>query len=186
MAFFILSASILAQSPPTPCPADRPVDNIIAEVHKRQSKKNSRLNPFPQEICIWGWCRELAGTPPTFPQTAPPIERPSAENTSSSNMAVNDCNEAMELALEAAHNVEVGDYYFEKKNHNAALLRYKDALKEKPEDLAIHVRLGRVFEKQNQLPQAVEQYKAAETLAGPKKWSEEAHAALVRLHAPGS
>jgi tetratricopeptide (TPR) repeat protein len=160
--------------------------DIIAEVHKRQSKKNSRLDPFPHEICIWGWCRELARTPPTFPQTAPPIERPSAEKASSNKMAVDNCNEAMELALEAAHNVEVGDYYFEKRNYHAALLRYKDALKEKPEDLAIHVRSGRVFEKQNQVPQAVEQYKAAEKLVGPKRWSDEAHTALVRLHSTGS
>jgi hypothetical protein len=34
------------------------------------------------------------------------------------------CNEEIELSLEAAQNVEVGDFYFEKKNYNAALLRY--------------------------------------------------------------
>jgi tetratricopeptide (TPR) repeat protein len=87
----------------------------------------------------------------------------------------------MEKALEAAHNVDVGDYEFESKNYKGALLRYKDADEEKTGDAAIHVRLGRVFEKLGQLPQAIEQYKAAQELAGPQKWPDEAKAALLRL-----
>jgi tetratricopeptide (TPR) repeat protein len=87
----------------------------------------------------------------------------------------------MEKALEAAHNVDVGDYEFESKNYKGALLRYKDADEEKPGDAAIHVRLGRVFEKLGQPPQAIEQYQAAQELAAPQKWSDEAKAALLRL-----
>ena len=87
----------------------------------------------------------------------------------------------MAIALDAAHNVDVGDYYFGQKNYNGALLRYNDALEEKPGDTAIHVRLGRIFEKLNQLPQAIEQYKEAQKLAGPKKWSNEASSSLTRL-----
>ena len=88
----------------------------------------------------------------------------------------------MEMALEAAHNVEVGDYYYvEKENYNAALLRYNDALDEKPEDIAIHVRAGRVLEKLNRLPDAMEQYKVAQKLTGPEQWSKEAESALRRL-----
>ena len=92
----------------------------------------------------------------------------------------------MELALEAAHNVEVGDYSLESKNYKGALLRYKDADEEKPGDAAIHVRLGRVFEELGQLPEAMGQYKAALDLAGPQKWLDEAKAAIVRLqqHSP--
>jgi hypothetical protein len=40
------------------------------------------------------------------------------------------------MALQAAHNVEVGDYYFGEKNYKASLLRYQEALAEKPSDLA--------------------------------------------------
>ena len=91
----------------------------------------------------------------------------------------------MEIALKAAHDVDVGDYYFEQKNYNGALMRYKDALEGKPGDIAIHVRLGRAYEKLNQAAQAVEEYKAALKLAGPEpakdKWSEEAKSALERL-----
>lgn len=92
----------------------------------------------------------------------------------------------MERALEAAHDVDVGDFYFEQTNYKAALLRYQDAVEQKPGDAAIHVRLGRVFEKLNQLPKAIEQYQAAQKLAGPEKWLDEARAALLRLQRPPS
>ncbi len=87
----------------------------------------------------------------------------------------------MEKALKVAHDVEVGDEYFEAKNYSAALQRYQGAVEEKPGDTAIHVRLGRVFEKLEQIPQAIDQYKAAQNLAGPAKWQDEAKAAVVRL-----
>jgi tetratricopeptide (TPR) repeat protein len=90
----------------------------------------------------------------------------------------------MEMALQAAHDVDVGDYSFAGKAYKGALLRYKAAAEEKPGDLAIHVRLGRVLEKLNQPSQAIEQYKTAQKLAGPKKWSDEASAALLRLQHP--
>lgn len=87
----------------------------------------------------------------------------------------------MELALEAAHDVDVGDYYFSAKNYNGALMRYKDAVEDKPRDAAIHVRLGQAFEKLGKIPEAIQEYKAGQELAGPEKWSDEAKAALVRL-----
>lgn len=176
---------MLAQTAPPSCPADRPVDDIITEVHKQQSKKKHRkLDPLPDVICIWGWCRDRSRkeTPPTVPESAPAAKTPSANDSmSSTRVPVDKCQDALEMALEAAHNVEVGDYYFTAKNYDGALMRYKDAVEEKPGDAAIHVRLARVFEKLGQLPQAIEQYKAAQELAGPEKWSDEAKAALLRL-----
>lgn len=67
------------------------------------------------------------------------------------------------------------------KNYGGALERYNDAAEEKPGDIAIHVRLGRALEKLGQVPQAIQEYKSAQKLAGPQKRSEEAKAALVRL-----
>jgi tetratricopeptide (TPR) repeat protein len=87
----------------------------------------------------------------------------------------------MEKALLAAHDVEVGDEYFADKNYSAALMRYQSAVEGKPGDSAIRVRVGRAFEKLNQIPQAIDQYKAAQELQGPAKWSDEAKAALLRL-----
>ena len=82
---------------------------------------------------------------------------------------------------QAAHNVDVGDQYFGQKNYSGAWMRYEDALEEKPEDVAIHVRLGRVFEKLGRLPEAIEAYNAAQNLPRTGKWSDEAKSALMRL-----
>jgi len=180
---------MLAQPAPPSCPADGPVDDIIAEIHKQQSKKSHRsLNPLPDVYCIGGWCKDRSRTPRTSPELAPQTKKPdeadtSASSESSSKSSRDTCDEKMEMALDAAHNTDVGDYYFEEKNYNGALMRYNDALNEKPGDIAIYVRLGRVFEKLNQVPQAIEQYKAAQKLAGPEKWSDEAKSALLRLSA---
>jgi tetratricopeptide (TPR) repeat protein len=103
-----------------------------------------------------------------------------AENENSNEK----CDEAMDLAIEAAHNVEVGDHYFKRENYNGALVRYNDALEGKPGDPAIHVRLGRVLEKLHQLSPAIEHYNAAQKLGGPEKWSNEAKSALSRLQRP--
>jgi hypothetical protein len=179
----LLSAGMLAQSTPPPCPAERPVDDIITEVHKQESKKKHRNpNPLPDFTCVWGWCHDDKRTPPTFPENPAQATNPSGnESASSAKVLVEKCSEAMEMALKAAHNVEVGDYSFAAKNYNGALLRYQEAVEEKPGDAAIHVRLGRVFVKLDQLPKAIEQYKAAQQLAGPPKWSDEAKAAILRL-----
>jgi tetratricopeptide (TPR) repeat protein len=171
------------------------VDDILAEIHKQQSnKKHRNSNPIPDVFCIGGWCRGRSSKPkpPKAPESAPPESAPQAkppgenESTSSSSSSssrapVDKCDEAMEMALKAAHDVEVGDYSFAANNYGGALMRYKGAAEEKPGDAAIHVRLGRVFEKLRQLPQAIEQYKAAEELAGPAKWLEEAKAGVSRL-----
>lgn len=88
----------------------------------------------------------------------------------------------MERALEAARDVDVGDYSFDDKNYRGALMRYQDAANWKPQDAAIHVRLGRAYEKLRQFPQAIEEYTTAEKFTGPPKWVDEAKAALQRLN----
>ncbi|HEY2497443.1 MAG TPA: tetratricopeptide repeat protein [Candidatus Angelobacter sp.] len=195
MTVLILSAAMLSQSAPPACPSGRPVDDIISEIHKQQSKRKHRnSNPIPDAICIGGWCRGRSQKPPKDPESAPRPEAPSngdssssssaessSSGTSSSRTPVDKCDEAMERTLEAAHNVDVGDYEFESKNYKGALFRYKDADEEKPGDAAIHVRLGRAFEQLGQLPEAIGEYKAAQELPGPQKWLDEAKNALVRL-----
>jgi tetratricopeptide (TPR) repeat protein len=189
-AMVVMSAAMLAVSNPPSCPAGRPVDDIIAEVNKQQSKKAHRNpNPLPEVICIGGLCFDHSRKQKTAPEAVPQGETPSDPNTSSSRsntIPVDECDDKMEMTLKAAHDVDVGDYYFEQKNYHGALLRYNDALEEKPGDIAIHVRLGRAFEKLNQVPQAIEQYKTAQTLDGPEKWSDEAKAALLRLQPPSA
>lgn len=168
------------------------MDDIIAEIHKLQAKKKHHVSsPLPDNICILGWCRGRSSsrTPPPVPESGRPVPeaRPPAndssgnDGTSSSRPAADPCDAAMEKALQAAHDVEVGDEYFTEKNYEAALMRYKEAAEEKPGDNAVRVRLGRAFEKLGKVPQAIEQYKAAQDLEGPAKWSDEAKAGVLRL-----
>jgi tetratricopeptide (TPR) repeat protein len=186
-AFVFLTAAVLAQSAPPPCPADRPLDDII-----QQSKKEHRNgNPLPQVICTPECINRPITTPETFPDE-PQVEVSTRKSTSSTEPEskanpINTCGEAMKMAVRAAHDVEVGDSYFGHRNYSGALLRYNDAVEEKPGDLAIHVRLARTFEKLGQIPHAIQEYKTAQKLAGPQKWSEEAKSSLIRLqHASGS
>ena len=192
-AVIIVSVTVFAQSVPPACPADRPVDDIIAEVHKEQSKRKHRnADPFPGLHCSWGWCIDVSKTPPTFPESRPRVSSTDNQNTnsnatSSDTVSVETCGTAMKVALVAAHNVEVGDQYFVQKNYNAALMRYEDAREEKPGDVAIYVRLGRSYEKLGQLPPAIEAYHVAQKLPRQEKWTDEAKSALLRLqHTSGS
>ncbi len=166
-----------------PCPADRPVDEVISAIQKQQSKKAARnKSPLPDNVCFIGWCRNKAKTPPIVADGgAPPPPSSSPSSTSSSKAARNACDDAMERTLAAAHDAEVGDYYFSDKNFKAASFRYEDALKNKPGDAAIHVRLGRTYEKLNEPTRAIEQYQAAIRFDQPAQWIEEARAALARL-----
>ena len=184
VAVVVISAAVNAQSAPHPCPADRPIDDIIGDIHKEQSnKKHRNKNPLPQVGPMT--------TPPTFPEPAPQVKMPTKANgTSSSDQSSQPapkpspaemCATAMSMALEAAHDVEVGDYYFGRQQYNGALQRYNDAADEKPEDPAIHVRLGRALEKLGQLQDAIQEYQSAQKLAGQQKWSDEAKSALTRL-----
>jgi tetratricopeptide (TPR) repeat protein len=197
LAIFVLSAGMFAQSAPPSCPADRPVDDLIAEIHKQQSpKKHRNKNPLPESVCVFGWCTGGPRRRPATQKPAPPSETASTEDTNSSgtsssrstssSVVTAKCDEAMEFVLSAAHNVDVGDFNFGDKNYRGALMRYRDALEEKPGDAAIHVRLGRTYEKMKEIPPAIEHYQAAQELQGPPKWLEEAKSALTRLQPPPS
>ena len=188
IAVFSLITSAYAQQPAPSCPADRPVDDIIAEMHKQQSKKaNRNKNPMPTTGCIFGWCRETAKTPPIIPGTATnpepsrPAETPTASGETSSKTEADRCREAVDRALQAAHDVEVGDQQTVEKHYPAALSRYEEAVEMKPNDAAIEVRLARVLEKLNDPPKALEHYESAAKLGTPEKWAKEAQAAMQRL-----
>jgi predicted Zn-dependent protease len=121
-------------------------------------------------------------TPTTFPQdisngtpTGGASEQPLTE------AQIRTCQNNFDDALRAAHNVEVGDFAMEQKNYRAARDRYSDALTEKPGDAAIYVRLGRAEEQISDFPNAKAHYAEAVKLGAPKKWADEANAAVERI-----
>src|SRR5215471_12491507 len=58
----------------------------------------------------------------------------------------------------AAKDLEIGDFYFKKKNYRAALDRYKEALVYKPNDAIAQFRLAECFDKTGNSAEAVTHY----------------------------
>ena len=86
----------------------------------------------------------------------------------------------------AAKDVEVGDYYFKRKNYRAALDRYNEALQWKPDDAVANFRMGQCFEKMHQPDEARTHYEAYLKILPHGPLSEDAQKALSHLKATNS
>ena len=175
--------------PPAPC-KDRTVDEYIVEIHKHTRNKN----PLPSDICIFAWCpHPSSGKPEPGDVQVPvgsgtsPQNQPKPPGGESSSQAAN-AGASAELRgtslynpVEAARNVEAGDYYFGRENYRAALSRFQEALQDKPDDAAIQLRLGRTCEKLNLAEEAYGHYDAALILAPDGPGAKQAMEGLERL-----
>lgn len=83
----------------------------------------------------------------------------------------------------AAKDVEVGDYYFKKKNYKAAIGRYQDALVYKPNDAVAQFRLAESLDKTGKSDEAVGHYQEYLKILPHGPYSEDAEKALARLNA---
>ena len=113
------------------------------------------------------------------------------KNHPMSGAAVSDANDAASDVQElhpwdphkAAKDVEVGDFYFKKKNYRAAIERYKEALVYKPNDAIANFRLGECLEKTGNQEEAVTHYKEYLKILPHGSLSQDAQKALERLEA---
>jgi tetratricopeptide (TPR) repeat protein len=85
----------------------------------------------------------------------------------------------------AAKDVEVGDFYFKKKNYRAAIERYKEALVYKPNDAIANLRLGECLEKTGNPQEAVSHYQEYLKILPHGPLSQDAQKALERLKGSG-
>ncbi len=83
----------------------------------------------------------------------------------------------------AAKDVEVGDFYFKKKNYKAAIERYRDALIYKPNDAVAQFRLAESLDKTGKSDEAVSHYQEYLKILPHGPNSEDAQKALARLNA---
>jgi tetratricopeptide (TPR) repeat protein len=83
----------------------------------------------------------------------------------------------------ALKDIEVGDFYFKKKNYRAALDRYREALFYKPNDALANFRMAVSLEKLNQPDEAIEHFEAYLKVLPNGPLSEEAKKALGKLKA---
>ncbi len=84
----------------------------------------------------------------------------------------------------AMKNIEVGDYYFKRKNYSAAVSRYREALLWKPGDAEATFRLARALEKTRDFDEARENYQQYLKLLPKGPEAPEAEKALARLSIP--
>ena len=81
----------------------------------------------------------------------------------------------------ADKDVEVGNYYFKKKNYAAAISRYREALYWKQDDAVALFRLGQALEAVGQYSEARKQYGRYLDLLAKGPFAGEARKALARL-----
>lgn len=81
----------------------------------------------------------------------------------------------------AAKNLEVGDYYFKRKNYRAALDRYREALLYKPNDALANFHMGQCYEKLDSPQDATAHYQEYLKILPHGPLSPEAEKALQRL-----
>jgi tetratricopeptide (TPR) repeat protein len=83
--------------------------------------------------------------------------------------------------MKALKDIEVGDFYFRRKNFRAALERYKEALYYKDNDAAASLRLAECQEKLGDKTEARKYYEQYLKILPEGPFAKDAHAALDRL-----
>ena len=83
----------------------------------------------------------------------------------------------------AAKDIEVGDFYFKRKNYRAALERYKDALVYKPNDALAQFRLAECLDKTGNASEAITHYQEYLKILPHGPFAVDAQKALERLKA---
>lgn len=81
----------------------------------------------------------------------------------------------------AAKDIEVGDFYYKRKNYRAAIDRYKEALFYKPNDAEATYRLAACQDKAGDSADAVTNYEAYLKILPHGPYADDAHKALERL-----
>ena len=191
-SFLPAFAQQAAQPQPDTCYKDRSVDDYIVELSKLKTKHGSH-NPLPNYVCIFGLCSHPPGgpdvdhpaPPPATPQ--PQTDKPAGDRPvlndreSTSKTAVTGLAESNYDPIAAAEDADVGDYYFKDKNYRGALMRYLSAIEKKPGDAAIHLRIGRAFEKLGDNERAYLAYDSTVKLDPAGKSAAEAKQGMERL-----
>ncbi len=83
----------------------------------------------------------------------------------------------------ASKDIEVGDFYFKKKNYGAALERYRESLLYKPNDAFANLRMAQALEKLGRLDEAAEHYQEYLKILPNGPQAEEAKKALEKIKA---
>ncbi len=81
----------------------------------------------------------------------------------------------------AEKDIEVGEFYFKRKNYRAAEDRFREALEYKPGDAVATYRLAEALDALGQYPEAIKNYQEYLKIPSNEKFAPEAKKALARL-----
>jgi len=130
---------------------------------------------------------EMSSSKDTRVDLSPPAN--DRKDHPNSGVAVSDLEDATSDVQEmhpwdphrAAKDIEVGDFYFKKKNYRAALERYKDALVYKPNDAVSQFRLAECLDKTGNASEAITHYQEYLRILPHGPFAADAQKALDRL-----
>ena len=134
---------------------------------------------------------EMSSSKDTRIDLSPPAN--DQKNHPMSGAAVSDAEDAASDVQElhpwdphkAAKDIEVGDFYFKKKNYRAALERYKEALVYKPNDALAEFHLAECFDKTGNSSEAITHYQEYLKILPHGPFAADAEKALEKLQASG-
>ena len=134
---------------------------------------------------------EMSSSKDTRIDLSPPAN--DQKNHPMSGAAVSDAEDAASDVQElhpwdphkAAKDIEVGDFYFKKKNYRAALERYKEALVYKPNDALAEFHLAECFDKTGNSSEAITHYQEYLKNLPHGPLAADAEKALEKLKASG-
>jgi tetratricopeptide (TPR) repeat protein len=134
---------------------------------------------------------EMSSSKDTRIDLSPPAN--DQKNHPMSGAAVSDAEDAASDVQEmhpwdphkAAKDIEVGDFYFKKKNYRAALDRYKEALVYKPNDALAEFHLAECFDKTGNSSEAITHYQEYLKILPHGPFAADAEKALEKLKASG-
>src|SRR6201987_3751397 len=162
-----LSASILAQQ-------DEPSASQKSEQKDRSSSREA----------------ELSSSKDTRIDLSPPAD--DAKKHPESGAAAMDAEDAGGVQdfkawdpHKAAKDIEIGDFYYKRKNYRAALERYKEALVYKPNDALATYRLAECQDKTGNGSEAIKHYRYYLKILPHGPFALDAQKALERLKADG-
>jgi hypothetical protein len=162
------SSSQQVQPPAPPSPPDAPIPDQSTLPSAQDKKESAAKRKLEQLIpsCLnvfWGY-----HTCWYSPPASPPKTKPSTGNV----------DEA-----EFAKDMDVGDFYLERRNNAGAMMRFRDALEHKPNDPLATFKLAQSLEGLRLADEARESYAAYLKLEPKGRFAGEAKKALERLRA---
>ena len=166
----VLSLTSVAQSPPANSPPPRSQDSTQTE----PSAKSKQQNPAPSNTS------GESSSKATIIDISPPVgdvqEHPESE---AAHESVNELKPWD--PHRAAKDIEVGEYYFKRKNYRGAESRFRDALLYKPNDALATFRMAQVFERTGRGSEARQYYADYLKILPHGPFAEEARKALEKV-----